>query len=138
MERFTLAQYFASFCSCYFALMILGPWCCITSWQWEYVVMNAHSGWTGNRENSKYNFHKCTHSSDLLHSGWPLLVTFLSFYYYFLIRYFLHLHFQCYPKSPPYPPHPLTTLPTLSHFLALRFCEERMWQQSQEDTRDCS
>jgi hypothetical protein len=31
---------------------------------------------------------------------------------FFLIRYFLHLHFQCYPKSPPYPPpnsptHPL-------------------------------
>jgi hypothetical protein len=25
----------------------------------------------------------------------------------FLIRYFLHLHFQCYPKSPPYPPPPL-------------------------------
>jgi hypothetical protein len=25
------------------------------------------------------------------------------FFYYFFIRYFLHLHFQCYPKSPPYP-----------------------------------
>jgi hypothetical protein len=23
---------------------------------------------------------------------------------FFLIRYFLHLNFQCYPKSPPYPP----------------------------------
>jgi hypothetical protein len=30
----------------------------------------------------------------------------LSFFKYILIRYFPHLHFQCYPKSPPYPsPH---------------------------------
>jgi hypothetical protein len=35
-----------------------------------------------------------------------------------LIRYFLHLHFQCYPKSPPDPPLS-TPLPTPSHFLAL-------------------
>ena len=34
-------------------------------------------------------------------------------------RYFPHLHFQCYPKSPPYPPP--TPLPTHSHFLALAF-----------------
>jgi hypothetical protein len=38
---------------------------------------------------------------------------FIYFYFIFLIRYFLHLHFQCYPKSPPYPSpnspnHPLT------------------------------
>jgi hypothetical protein len=33
---------------------------------------------------------------------------------FFLIRYFPHLHFQCYAKSPPYP-HP-TPLPTHSHF----------------------
>jgi hypothetical protein len=38
----------------------------------------------------------------------------------FLIRYFLHLHFKCYPKSPPDPP-PHTPLPTYSHFLALAF-----------------
>jgi hypothetical protein len=33
----------------------------------------------------------------------------------FLIRYFLHLHFKCYPKSPPYPsPHsPTHPLPLL-------------------------
>jgi hypothetical protein len=43
---------------------------------------------------------------------------------FFLIRYFLHLHFQCYPRSPPYPPLP-TPLPTHSHFLALAFpCTE--------------
>jgi hypothetical protein len=36
----------------------------------------------------------------------------------FFIRYFPHLHFQCYPKSPPYLPPPL---PTHSHFLALAF-----------------
>jgi hypothetical protein len=33
------------------------------------------------------------------------------------IRYFLHLHFKYYPKSPPDP----TLLPTHSHFLALAF-----------------
>jgi hypothetical protein len=38
----------------------------------------------------------------------------------FLIRYFPHLHFQCYPKSPQYTP-PHTPLPTNSHFLALAF-----------------
>jgi hypothetical protein len=32
---------------------------------------------------------------------------------FFLIRYFPQWHFQCYLKSPPYPPHPL---PTHSHF----------------------
>jgi hypothetical protein len=36
------------------------------------------------------------------------------------IRYLAHLHFQCYPKSPPYPPTP-TPLPTHSPFLALAF-----------------
>jgi hypothetical protein len=35
------------------------------------------------------------------------------------IRYFPHLHFQCYPKSPLNPPP--TPLPTHSHFLALEF-----------------
>jgi hypothetical protein len=38
---------------------------------------------------------------------------FLFSFFFFLIRYFPHLHFQCYPKSPPYPPP--------SHFLALGF-----------------
>jgi hypothetical protein len=39
-----------------------------------------------------------------------------------LIRYFFHLHFQCYPKIP-YTP--TTPLPTHSHFLALAFsCTE--------------
>ena len=36
------------------------------------------------------------------------------------IRYLAHLHFQCYIKSPPYPPTP-TPLPTFSPFLALAF-----------------
>jgi hypothetical protein len=34
----------------------------------------------------------------------------------FLIGYLFHLHFQCYPKSPPHAPKP-----THSHFLALAF-----------------
>jgi hypothetical protein len=36
------------------------------------------------------------------------------------IRYLAHLHFQCYTKSPQYPPTP-TPLPTHSPFLALAF-----------------
>jgi hypothetical protein len=44
------------------------------------------------------------------------MIAFL-FFSFFLIRYFPHLHFQCYPKSPPYPPpysltHPLPQDPT--------------------------
>jgi hypothetical protein len=40
----------------------------------------------------------------------------LKIFFLFLITYFLQLHFQCYPKSPP-----PTLLPTHSHFLALAF-----------------
>jgi hypothetical protein len=39
---------------------------------------------------------------------------------FFLIWYLFHLHFQCYPKSPPHAPLP-TSPPTHSHFLALAF-----------------
>ena len=42
------------------------------------------------------------------------------FFFPFFIRYLTHLHFQCYTKSPPYPPTP-TPLPTHSPFLALVF-----------------
>jgi hypothetical protein len=35
-----------------------------------------------------------------------LFVCLFLFFYNFLIRYFLHLHFKCYPKSPPDPPTP--------------------------------
>jgi hypothetical protein len=56
----------------------------------------------------------------------PFILFFILkiFIYLFLflnifIRYFPHLHFQCYPKSPPYP-RPPTPLPTHSHFLAWR------------------
>jgi hypothetical protein len=37
------------------------------------------------------------------------------------IRYFLYLHFKCYPESPLYPPPHPAPLPTHSHFLALAF-----------------
>jgi hypothetical protein len=36
----------------------------------------------------------------------------MVFCFVFLIRYVPHLHFQCYPKSPPYPPPPLPYPPT--------------------------
>jgi hypothetical protein len=42
------------------------------------------------------------------------------FFFSIFIRYLAHLHFQCYTKSPPYPPTP-TPLPTHSPFLALAF-----------------
>jgi hypothetical protein len=42
----------------------------------------------------------------------PIIFCDTFFLIYFFIRYFPHKHFQCYPKSPPYPPpqsltHPL-------------------------------
>jgi hypothetical protein len=39
----------------------------------------------------------------------PSTFSFFFFFFNFLIRYFLYVHFQCYPKSPPYP---LPYLPT--------------------------
>jgi hypothetical protein len=44
----------------------------------------------------------------------------ITFFFPFFIRYLAHLHFQCYTKSPPYPPTP-NPLPTHSPFLALAF-----------------
>jgi hypothetical protein len=43
-----------------------------------------------------------------------------TIFFSFFIRYLAHLHFQCYTKSPPYPP-TTTPLPTHSPFLALAF-----------------
>jgi hypothetical protein len=40
-------------------------------------------------------------------------------FFFFLIRNFPRLHFQCYPKGPPYPPP--NPLPTHSPFLVLTF-----------------
>jgi hypothetical protein len=52
-----------------------------------------------------------------------VLIHLMAVSFFFLsifIRYLAHLHFQCYTKSPPYPPTP-TPLPTHSPFLALAF-----------------
>jgi hypothetical protein len=88
-------------------------------------------------------FHKCSYSAEcfkedsrdgVLKSAWhmasklSLLVTNCLrhlqgrclFFFPFFIWYLTHLHFQCYTKSPPYPPTP-TPLPTHSPFLALVF-----------------
>jgi hypothetical protein len=55
------------------------------------------------------------YSALYLHSSIYLPTFFFLFFCFvfinFFIRYFPHLHFQCYPKSPPYPPPP-TPLPT--------------------------
>jgi hypothetical protein len=56
-----------------------------------------------------------------LHSVHPRRhFTLISFFFPFFIKYLAHLHFQCYTKSPPYPPTP-TPLPTHSPLLALVF-----------------
>ena len=65
----------------------------------------------------------CLSGSELPHSGLYFLFLFffhLLFFFPFFIRYLAHLHFQCYTKSPPYPPTP-TPLPAHSPFLALAF-----------------
>jgi hypothetical protein len=61
--------------------------------------------------------HYATH---LLTSLSPIPSPYTSLFFPFFIRYLAHLHFQCYTKSPPYPPTP-TPLPTHSPFLALAF-----------------
>jgi hypothetical protein len=43
----------------------------------------------------------------------------IIFFFFKFIMYFPQLHFQCYPKSPPYPP-PLPS-PPIPNFLALAF-----------------
>jgi hypothetical protein len=45
----------------------------------------------------------------------PILFIYLFIYLFILIRYFPHLHFQCYPKGPPYPP-PLIPYPPTPPF----------------------
>jgi hypothetical protein len=54
-----------------------------------------------------FQSHSCIHSK----YSHNCLVTYktkiLYYHFYFIyifIRYFPHLHFQCYPRSPPYPP----------------------------------
>jgi hypothetical protein len=59
------------------------------------------------------------YSSKILLKGLRCFL-FFFFFFPFFIRYLTHLHFQCYTKSPPYPPTP-TPLPTHSPFLALVF-----------------
>jgi hypothetical protein len=50
-----------------------------------------------------------------------LIYLFILFFFFpFFIRYLAHLHFQCYTKSPPYPP-THTPLPAHSPFLTLAF-----------------
>ena len=61
----------------------------------------------------KFNENEATTYPNL----WDTMKAFLFFPIF--IRYLAHLHFQCYTKSPPYPPTP-TPLPTHS-FFALAF-----------------
>jgi hypothetical protein len=71
-------------------------------------------------------FSPCSHFlyflSHQLQLKWILEISsYLIFFFFpFFIRYLAHFHFQCYTKSPPYPPTP-TPLPAHSPFLALAF-----------------
>jgi hypothetical protein len=73
------------------------------------------------KEKLKYNFSFSTKSRKRFECIELGILNFI-FFLFLLIRYFLHLHFQCYPKSPP-KISPL--LPPHSYFLALAFpCTE--------------
>jgi hypothetical protein len=43
--------------------------------------------------------------------AWMFFNRFLNFFYLFLIRYFLYIHFKCYPKISLYPPSTLLPYP---------------------------
>ena len=51
----------------------------------------------------------------------PIFFFFPLYSFFFIIRYFLHLHFKCYTQIPLYPPPHPAPQPTHSHFLALAF-----------------
>jgi hypothetical protein len=56
----------------------------------------------------------------LFHSNDSLIMKYFTLIFFpIFIRYLAHLHFQCYTKSPPYPPTP-TPLPTHFPFWAWR------------------
>jgi hypothetical protein len=81
---------------------------------------------TGNQATSRPNYTTPVNipkgqGCSILPQGQLLTMFHFNFIYlFFLIRYLAHLQFQCYTKSPPYPPTP-TPLPTHSPFLALAF-----------------
>jgi hypothetical protein len=65
----------------------------------------------------------CRHSletSSLMLVFFFVVVVVVCLFFFHFIRYLAHLHFQCYTKSPTYPPTP-TPLPTHPPFLALAF-----------------
>ena len=51
-------------------------------------------------------------SNSIVGSSWGRKLNRIFFFPPFFIRYLAHLHFQCYTKSPPYPPPPLPYPPT--------------------------
>jgi hypothetical protein len=77
-------------------------WCCFS-----YVIFDS-GNWTQCLLYAKHIFYTEL-QPQMCHIFFP-----------FFIRYLAHLHFQCYTKSPPYPPTP-NPLPTHSPFLALAF-----------------
>jgi hypothetical protein len=85
----------------------------------KYATWNCHQLVTSGGEELAWRYFwpyfqyilKVACSSRCIFMFWPVPCiggggTFCSFLKLFLIMYFLHLHFQCYPKSPPIPPTP--------------------------------
>jgi hypothetical protein len=92
---------------------------------WESACGSVDARWAGSRRLLSWSFLQVRldfwFNSDLL-NAFPILLgpaAYLGYIFYlcrsffkiFLIRYFPHLHFQCYPKSPPYPPRHSPTHP---------------------------
>jgi hypothetical protein len=67
-------------------------------------------------EGAEFSGARITNSCDLScgPGNWTqnLLKSIQYFFYFILIRYFLHLYFQWYPQSPPYPHSPTPPIPT--------------------------
>ena len=70
----------------------------IKSYSWD-LCLSIRSRWCTNRTSAG--------SLSLVSATLLPIVPFFSFF----IRYFLHLHFKCYPKSPLYPPPTLLPYP---------------------------
>ena len=90
-------------------------WSAIGHTQFQSVYANDIRNDRGRRETEADLWLNQKFNNDTI---WHLL--FFKIFFSIFIRYLAHLHFQCYTKSPPYPPTP-TPLPTHSPFLALAF-----------------
>jgi hypothetical protein len=82
------------------------------SFMWSVNCILDISGFWVNIHLSVSAYHVCSFVTGLPHSGQYFLFCFCLFVYLF-ITYFPQLHFQCYPKSPRFPPPHFPTHPFL-------------------------